>query len=126
MGVREDIENNNLTYGKISKEKLKQVIEDLTLLLNNTATDYKPQDTFGYNTKFNNKPFQGTPALNDAWDMEDGWEDRLKAALQLELEDGFYELRAGDIVLGTGKGGVIEAEIAYRKEAIKWLRNLKE
>lgn len=50
------------------------------------------------------------------------WEVDLRARLEKELPDGYYELSGGEggFCAGTGKGGKIEFEVALVKAAKNW------
>ena len=43
-----------------------------------------------------------------------------------ELEDGYYQIGRGNMIMGTGKGGYINFEVALQKEARKYSTNINE
>lgn len=57
----------------------------------------------------------------EEFDYSEGWEERLREKLQIELPNGSYTFVGGPRIptLITGKGGAINMEIALRKELLK-------
>ena len=57
--------------------------------------------------------------LESSTQIQQPWEIALREKLGKEVEDGFYIIEGGRFTVGTGKGGMIEFEIALQKENIK-------
>jgi hypothetical protein len=50
--------------------------------------------------------------------MKEDWKAKRKAELELEIPDGYYQISAGDMVVGTGKGGYIMYLLALEESVM--------
>jgi len=51
------------------------------------------------------------------------WEIDLRAKLELEVENGYYQIGSNGWVVGTGKGGYINYQVALVKAAKEYVPN---